>query len=907
MLALVGLAIFGSQITLIVWPEIANAEAQNASWSWVGGQPNVFSSTQVAGYNDWCSGFLQNEEIAGVIGLKETCIISNGGIKFGIYTPPNVNFFAPAIGFSYDSKMYRVNGVCQYYDSCLYSPDNDTLITKQSLPNGIARSLVIYRNFTHRLTRFFNSSRLATEYNFDASNPDYVFQDANNQAWAIGGLGISNNGKWLAIEFRQRGIGLLNLETLEMKRVSMTAFSYNVGMDPTSELAVSNDGGHMAVMGMNSGASVIDINSSCGDEATDDRMSSFLPIDHPCSQADIKIDNLFGRFFVRPRFNDNGGELSFYIISSDGLYEIYLRANGYNGQTISYLALGDSYTSGEGETDDKYYLNGTNDEFEKCHISYRSYPFLISDSMGISPSDMASVACSGAETKDVVGDDVTYWGQGGRLGDKNLNLSKADRVTIQTQSLYSFSPGRVHQESFVKEYSPKVITIGIGGNDAGLMGKLSTCATGVTCDWANDAKDREQAADEIKSLFGTLVKTYKEIHIASPKSKIYAIGYPKIIDPNGQCGALTGYLFDSTERQFMNESIIYLNQVIEAAAKSAGIKYIDIQDSYGGHVLCGSESPSAMSGVRLGDDNQYYIGNESFHPNSLGHTYDADAIIGSVGNLMDYNYCDNRAVICPDSTVVAPEPSTYWIPDGHHNYPSRHIADFVSDRDDSTDNRQKQINLDSNSLAPNSSVDIYIASEPRLLGQFTSANDGSFDASVDLPVDLEEGYHTVHLYGTSYSGEPIELYQIIEYRKPVVVPPTEEPVVVGDTDISQTTPQDNPQTTPELVPVNTQKVDEKNEPVTISDNTDNTKVVANGIQKTDDVANNIEETTGQIASLTAPEIKGASVVVDKSSVLAKAKNKGDDINILFFYAVVTLLLVALATSLFIFKRVRNKR
>jgi lysophospholipase L1-like esterase len=369
---------------------------------------------------------------------------------------------------------------------------------------------------------------------------------------------------------------------------------------------------------------------------------------------------------------------------------------------------------------------------------------------------------------DVVGSSSDYSGEGDRLGPKKLGLSSTDIALAQRRAEEIFLPGRVYQEMFIIRYKPKLVTIGIGGNDVDLVGKLQICAGKDTCSLASDTKKREQVAIEIKNLFGKLIKTYEKLKIDSPSSKIYAISYPKIIDENGRCDLVTGFLFDNVEKRFMNESIIYLNQVIAAAAKAVGIKYINIQDSYGGHVLCGSKSPSAMNGVRLGDDSQYgwflSLGNESFHPNSLGHSYAALSINAAVNNLSDFDYCGNDIISCPDDSVIAPDPSSYWVPNGYHDYPTLKAIDFLSDRQIAANN-QKQITLDDYSLEPNSFVNVEITSNPRLLGQFTASDSGSLDVAITLPTDLEYGYHTVHIYGTSYSGESIELYQTIVYKE----------------------------------------------------------------------------------------------------------------------------------------------
>lgn len=745
------------------------------SWSWSAAKPTTFSSGPIPDIllGD-CPNAYKIKKTAGERNFKKICGVDGISVNFG-----TDDRFQPFVGFSYDSNIHKLNGMCGPSDGCLYLPDSDTLVTKQYLVNGIVRSLVVYKNFTHRLTRFFNTANLTTEYNFDASSPDYIFQNSSGYAWPVGGIGASNNGKWLAIEIRQRGIVLLNIETLQMKRISTMALSYGIGLDPTSELAVSNDGQNIALIGTNSGFTIFDITPDCGDEATDDRMSSVTPIAQPCPISPVNTEDFIHSFFQasHPSFNDDGGEFSFYASSYTGeALEVSLHAAGYGGQRMDYLALGDSFSSGEGESDDGYYLDGTNDEFEKCHVSTRSYPYLIADLSGIDRNYMRSVACSGATMVDVIGQDSFYLGQNERLGHKGFKLDDSGAILAQTEAKNLFIPGRIHQVKFLNEYRPKVVTIGIGGNDAGFMSKLKSCIGPDTCNWAIDPQRKEQTAIEIKNLFGKLVNTYSELHTVSPNSKIYAIGYPKIISEVDECDPLIGFLLNSSERKFMNEGIIYLNQVIAAAAQKAGIKYLDIQESYGNQVLCSKVQPSAMNTIRTGDDTSIigqqnwfkFIGQESFHPNHLGHYYASQSIIGSIGNILSFNNCNNTT-ICPVDVDV-PEPSIYWIPDGYHSYPLQKSLNFVAEPQPTPDNLQDQLTLPDLSFEPNSIVNVEIHSTPQPLGQFTASESGALDINVNLPANLEEGYHVIHIFGTSYSGEAIDLYQTIEFKIPAITP-----------------------------------------------------------------------------------------------------------------------------------------
>lgn len=784
---LLGTVISGVFICLffvVTMPEITGAESVVPDWSWSVAKPEVFSSTIVAGVSsDMCPGSYKLKDIVGQPSAKKVCISEGDLLNFGFYF--SFPSFYYVVSFPYDNKMYPLNTLCGQYDNCLYLPDSDALVTKQYLTNGsIARSLLIYKNFSKRLVRSVDALGATTGYSFNLSNPDYTFGSESGGDWPIIGAGASSNGKWLAVELRDRGIGLLNIETMKMKRISTMAYRYGTGRDVYTEMAVSNDGRQIAIMGINAGMTIFSVDSECGDNGAEGAVWPVMPLVNPCKEATIVQADLIPGFYIasHPRFNDDGGELNFYVTSYIGEERaISLRAAGYGGQKLDYLALGDSFSSGEGESSDSFYLKGTNEKYEKCHVSTRSYPFLLANLSNINPKNMKNVACSGATMGDVVGDDdFKYWGQDERLGLDGLGYNPVDKILSQVEAKMSFLPGRIHQERFVEEYHPEIITIGVGGNDAGFMQKLQACLGLDTCNWATDPIKKEQTAVEIKNLFKVFVNTYNELLYASPSSSMYAVGYPKLVSDssdNGGCDLITGLMLDNAERQFMNEAVIYLNQIIEAAAKKVGIKYLDIQDSYDDHVLCGSSQPIAVNSIKLGDDISpisqlnwlKFIGQESFHPNPVGHSYAAESIFASVGNILSYNYCANNSVVCPIG-VTAPEPSGYWIPENYHNYPILKLANFVFDRVASVDNKQKQIILPSQSLALNSSVIVEINSIPRLLGQFQVTTDGSLDIGVDLPVDLSEGYHTIHVYGTSYSGESVDLYQVIKYMNPAVVP-----------------------------------------------------------------------------------------------------------------------------------------
>lgn len=791
--------IFLAGIVLIATRSV-NAEPSAGDWSWVNSTPIVHSSEKIENMAPtMCPNYYQVKEVDGYADLKKICLTMGDDIKFGTFYSDYA--YRAAVGFKLDTKMYKVNGICNQYDNCLYLPDTDTLVTKQYLVNGIVRSLVVYKNFSARLKKHLKFEPLAvTEYDFDASNPDYTFKsnDTVPYAWPIGGFGASENGKWLAVEFRQRGVGLLNIETLEMKRVSNKTYSYNAGMNSRTEFAVSSDGRHIAIVGVNSGLTLYEVTDSCGDVPTDERMRYVLPVTNKCRTSMISNDDFIYRFSyaVQPSFDSTGAELRFFATSYvNEIKKVVLWADGYQLQTMDYLALGDSFTSGEGEESDAYYLNGTNDQYEKCHVSVRSYPLLIASDMNMDGEKVKNVACSGARTVDIVGGDDEYLGQNDRFGKSKMNLDDISKNLAQYTALNYFMSGRIHQESFVSIYKPKLITVGVGGNDVGFMDKIKDCIYPFySCPATNDPDQLEQTMNEIKNMFYKLVEVYAKLHQDSMDTKIYAVGYPQIISQQAcqRIGDIAyDELLDDREKRLMNEGVEYLNLVISRAAKAAGIGFLDVQDGLGNQVICGSASPSAVNAIRLGDDSApytdnrkfYVIGNEGFHPNGIGHSMMAGYILDQVdGNLLEYNYCSDKAVYCPDNTVLPPSPDEdsidFWLPEGGHDPAVIQKQDIVFDKSDATDEYDKKLIVKPMSLQPGSTANLEIHSNPIKLGDFIVSSDGSLAADIVIPDYLEDGYHTYHLYGRSFAGEAVDIYQSFIYKsKPdISVEITEEPM-----------------------------------------------------------------------------------------------------------------------------------
>ena len=482
--------------------------------------------------------------------------------------------------------------------------------------------------------------------------------------------------------------------------------------------------------------------------------------------------NYLNGYIPTARFNESyiplsgGNNMKIFTSTFDVEYP-----DGYKGKpipgdrrNITYLALGDSFSSGEGDTDKnpatdrKYYRQWTDVKEdkakgapkEKCHVSTRSYPYKLANWMGLGSGPSAawaSVACSGATVYDMNWDNSGgYEGQDSPLGRLHGYDNKG---TLQKMALNEMIPGRVKQIEFVKKYQPKVITLTAGGNDVGFGKKIKDCVHYIksigTCDWAKD--EMNTLGSQIKGQFDRLVGLYKELKAASPKSKIYAIGYPQFITDTepAACGLNAGAI-DLDERRMIVRATQYMNKVIEAAARKAGVKYVDISQALNGGKMCEKHQIYMTGIVGLGEQ-------ESYHPNKLGHV----KIFTEIAKQLDHEDLStySKYPTAGDESVNAPS-SIYF----DKGAPSSVNTTMLANSKPSKGSKQR-VALAKSSLQPGSSARVEIRSKPVDLGSYTVSSDGSMRETITIPDNIPAGYHTLFVYGKSVSGEDIKITQTL--------------------------------------------------------------------------------------------------------------------------------------------------
>jgi lysophospholipase L1-like esterase len=218
-----------------------------------------------------------------------------------------------------------------------------------------------------------------------------------------------------------------------------------------------------------------------------------------------------------------------------------------------YVALGDSYSSGVGTR--VFY-----EESGECDRSPDAYGPKIAAAKGYT---LSFQACSGAKTPEV---------------------NKEQLGTLSS--------------------STSLVTITIGGNDAGFSNVILNCALYYfTCGSAIS-----EANEFIKNqLPGLLETTYKDIRAKATTAKVIVLGYPKLFTKEGKtCNV--NFLTSGNEKK-MNESAELLDSVIKARAEAAKFTFVNPTSAFESHEVCSS------SEWLNGQSNPL---SESYHPNVSG-------------------------------------------------------------------------------------------------------------------------------------------------------------------------------------------------------------------------------------------------------------------------------------------------
>lgn len=283
----------------------------------------------------------------------------------------------------------------------------------------------------------------------------------------------------------------------------------------------------------------------------------------------------------------------------------------YTNPSRTYAALGDSFSSGEGNPP---FYTGTDTSNDQCHRSGFAYPALLPNQItSLSLTDF--VACSGATTNEILNDNTT--------NNEQAQINALDDRT-------------------------KVVTLTIGGNDIG----FNTFATACYEDYASCAEDTSVYATTVDSINNTLpgkLKTaYEQILQAAPNAQVYVADYPYVVpvkqstDPeDNRCGYLwwsgagePAWADAQAARDVITKLDVQISTEIgkvqaESATYGAHLHYVPTNDTnspFAGHAVCDTGS-SYFNNINTGAVDSAYV----FHPNSNGQAAYAQLFASAIG------------------------------------------------------------------------------------------------------------------------------------------------------------------------------------------------------------------------------------------------------------------------------------
>jgi len=220
-----------------------------------------------------------------------------------------------------------------------------------------------------------------------------------------------------------------------------------------------------------------------------------------------------------------------------------------------YVALGDSYASGVGAGS---YISSSGD----CDRSTNAAAYLWNAAH--KPASFAFNACSGATTDDVLAN---------QLGSLNSSTS--------------------------------LVSISIGGNDAGFADVMQTCV--LSSDSTCLSRISTATSYITNTLPGKLDNVYNAIHSKAPNARVVVVGYPRFYLLGQTCLGLS-----DTKRSAINNAADTLDGTIQSRVQAHGFVFGDVRSAFASHEICSGDS--WLHSLNVLDVT------ESYHPTAAGQS-----------------------------------------------------------------------------------------------------------------------------------------------------------------------------------------------------------------------------------------------------------------------------------------------
>ncbi len=184
-----------------------------------------------------------------------------------------------------------------------------------------------------------------------------------------------------------------------------------------------------------------------------------------------------------------------------------------------------------------------------------------------------------------------------------------------------------------------LVTVGIGGNDAGIASAAMDCLNllpnlglglpaplGGSCKEKLTAGGKDQLSAQIKAAEPKVVAALKAIHKKSPKARILAVNY---LAAAPKTGCYPYVQADNEDMAYLYEKFNELNAMVKRAAKKGGAELADTYTPTIGHDVCQLPWVRFVESVIPLSVNAPAVG-IPLHPNSAGAEAQAKAVLAQI-------------------------------------------------------------------------------------------------------------------------------------------------------------------------------------------------------------------------------------------------------------------------------------
>jgi lysophospholipase L1-like esterase len=255
-----------------------------------------------------------------------------------------------------------------------------------------------------------------------------------------------------------------------------------------------------------------------------------------------------------------------------------------------YVALGDSYTAGP--------LVSKHVGQPGCARSDRNYPSIVG--AATAAARFRDVSCSGATTQHMTAPQPVLLG---------ANPPQLDALGADVG----------------------LVTIGIGGNDVGLVGAAVTCVqlgllapTGTACRDRFATPGGDLLIEEIAATAPKIAATLQNIHGRAPQARVLVVGYPDVTPRDGR-GCYPLVPLSPDDLAYLDEMLRRTNTMLAEQAAANDAEYVDTYADSAGHDVC------TPPGTRWFEGLIPTAPAAALHPNALGESSMAQSVLRVLG------------------------------------------------------------------------------------------------------------------------------------------------------------------------------------------------------------------------------------------------------------------------------------